>query len=137
MRSSTPRAEFCQGRTNNTLCDYPLFWAPSLRASIPHDADAQGARRRLPGVRGREQLVTIGCPVCGELNAVTGVNCTRCTALLHPAPLPPPQAPERQEAPVVVEERVVLPARRPWWWPWGIVAGALLVELGLLVLWRV
>jgi phage FluMu protein Com len=131
-------AEFCTGLNNNTLCDYPLFWAPTFRASFVADQDTDGALRRLPGVRGREQDDTIACPACGELNDPTGIYCTRtgCGKELRPKPPPPPPP----AAPVV--HRAATPApvasKRVWtwaWWPWPIITLVTVVEAALFIIW--
>jgi hypothetical protein len=92
---SDPRASaewFCP------RCDYPLFFA--VRPAPPEpDAARRGARRRLPGVKGRASSTAGPCWNCSEWNEAGVAACLRCAATL-PKPVPPRPGPfETFEAP--------------------------------------
>ena len=113
-------------------CDYPLFWARERVVQAPGTGNVEEALRRLPGTGGRDAIASIACPVCTELNPVTGVYCIRCDSDLRP--------PAVVVAPVVVAPPVVYlpppPAPEPepeiLWWPWialAVLTVALLITL--------
>ena len=87
--------------------------------------DGEAGLRRLPGTAGRHAIATLYCPACTEPNPVTGVLCIRCGADLHPKPEPvvcvPPPPPPPPPEPVPPPPRV--------WWPWVLVALAVLAVI--------
>lgn len=133
---------FCRGLVDGALCDYPLFWAPTVQVPAA-DPRVDFSRRRLPGVQGQEQASFVRCPSCGELNdpdrrATT--HCVRCSVELYPrpperpAPPPPPEAPPPAPAP---EPVVVVPPApvRLRWWTWPAIVAVALAEVALVVWW--
>lgn len=85
-------------------CDYPLFLA--VPAVAPPEPEDDSARRRLPGVDGRDALGAMPCPNCGEPNPPDpAAECLRCGALLTP-PTPPPTPPPPPEPEIVVIREV-------------------------------
>lgn len=128
---SDPRASaewFCP------RCDYPLFFARKPAPPEP-DGARKGARRRLPGVKGRAPVAAGSCWNCGEWNEAGVTACLRCAATL-PKPTPPQLGPfETVEVPEpeLVEVEVL-------YWPpvvisvvGGFVAG--MAFLGGMMLW--
>jgi len=92
---SDPRASaewFCP------RCDYPLFFVQRPAPPEP-DGARRGARRRLPGVKGRASVTAGPCWNCAEWNEAGVIACLRCAATL-PKPTPPQLGPfEIIEAP--------------------------------------
>ncbi len=85
-------------------CDYPLFLA--VAAEPPPTPLDDSARRRLPGVDGRDALGALPCPTCNEPNPPDPTaECLRCGADLTPAP-PPPAAPPPPEPEIVVVREI-------------------------------
>ena len=85
---SDPRASaewFCP------RCDYPLFFISKPAVPEP-DGERRGARRRLPGVRGRSSATAGPCWNCAEWNEAGVAECLRCAATL-PKPIPPQLGP--------------------------------------------
>ena len=85
---SDPRASaewFCP------RCDYPLFFARKP-APVEPDGARKGARRRLPGVKGRAPVAAGACWNCNEWNEAGVTACLRCAATL-PKPTPPQLGP--------------------------------------------
>ena len=128
---SDPRASaewFCP------RCDYPLFFARKPAPPEP-DGARKGARRRLPGVKGRAPVAAGACWNCNEWNEAGVTACLRCAATL-PKPTPPQLGPfETVEVPEpeLVEVEVL-------YWPpivisvvGGFVAG--MAFLGGIMLW--
>lgn len=124
-RDSGPRASaaaFCPD------CDFPLFWSAEGAAAKRRSHEA--ARRRHPGVDGREALARIDCRVCGEPNLPDpGADCVRCGSSLTPPP-PEPAPPE----PVTVFVEVPVPPRR---WQIATAVSSTLLLASVVALWVV
>lgn len=128
---SDPRASaewFCP------RCDYPLFFARKPAPPEP-DGARKGARRRLPGVKGRAPVAAGTCWNCGEWNEAGVTACLRCAATL-PKPTPPQLGPFET---VEVPEPELVEVEVMYWPPvvisvvGGFVAG--MAFLGGMMLW--
>lgn len=109
-------------------CDFPLFWSAEGAAAKRRSHEA--ARRRHPGVDGREALARIDCRVCGEPNLPDPTAaCVRCASPLTP-PRPQPAPPE----PVTVYVDVPVPPRR---WQIATAVSSTLLVASLVGLWLV
>lgn len=100
-------SEFCP------TCDYPLFWARSTTFGGTNGDSAGAGLRRLPGTAGRATELFLACPNCTEPNPVSGVNCIRCGADLHPVAAPPPK-PLPPPPPVLAPPPPPPPKRKLW-----------------------
>jgi hypothetical protein len=112
-------------------CDFPLFWA---RSGAPSAVEVDAAFARLPGTDGRDAVLSLACPVCGEHNPpVPTANCLRCGSPLT-TPVPVIALPAPTPAPIVV---VAEPVRRRRIWPWVVatcvLAAALIVAIVIAV----
>lgn len=109
-------------------CDFPLFWAGAGAPAGQTLTDAAFAR--LPGTDGRDAMLSLACPTCGEQNPpVPTANCLRCGS-----PLTPP-APVVIEAPapaiIMLPPEPAPPRRRIWPWVLAtcVLATALIVAV--------
>jgi hypothetical protein len=109
-------------------CDFPLFWAGAGAPAGQTLTDAAFAR--LPGTDGRDAMLSLACPTCGEQNPpVPTANCLRCGSPLTPPP--PVIAPAPAPAPIIILPPEPPPQRRIW--PWVVatcvLATALLIAI--------
>lgn len=110
-------------------CDYPLFWVSTRELAASTDAESDDALYRAPGTSGTTAASAIACPACGERNPPSGQLCLRCSADLHPAPLPVPEPPSPPEPVIVFEAPAIVQCSH---WPsWLVAAIASVVTLVL------
>lgn len=112
-----PHAEWFCG-----TCDFPLFWA---RSGVPGSSDVDSAFARLPGTDGRDAMVSLACPTCGEQNPpVPSANCLRCGSPLTPPVAVMALAPP---SPIMIVAPEIVPRRRIW--PWVVATCVLATAL--------
>lgn len=105
-------------------CDYPMF-LKTRQPAIDANPEREPAKRRSPGVSGRDQLGKLPCPRCGEANLPDESGyCVRCGDPLVP-PLPPPPPLPIPEPQIVY---ITTPYRR-WRIAALVLAGALAVTV--------
>jgi hypothetical protein len=116
-----PHAEwFC------ATCDFPLFWAKS---GAPGGQQVDDALARLPGTDGREAMLSLACPACGEQNPpVPTANCLRCGS---PLSTPEPILTFAPPVPIVIVPAEPVKQRRIWPWVLAtcLLATALIVAI--------
>lgn len=116
-----PHAEWFCGK-----CDFPLFWA---RSGVPSSNEFGGALARLPGTDGRDAILSLACPACGEMNQpVPTANCLRCG---HPLTSPEPAT--VLPAPAVLYLQPEPVARRRIW-PWVVATCILAAALAVVII---
>lgn len=115
-----PHAEWFCG-----TCDFPLFWA---RSGAPGVNDHGGAMARLPGTDGRDAILSLACPACGEMNPpVPTANCLRCGSPLGaqvPVMVLPPPAVLYVQPELIIRRRI---------WPWVVATCVLAAALIIVI----
>jgi DNA-directed RNA polymerase subunit RPC12/RpoP len=110
-------------------CDYPMFLKPRA-VVVDKDPAREPAKRRSPGVNGRDLVGQMACPRCGESNRPDDDGfCVRCgDALVPPPPPEPVPEPEPQIVHVYVDK-----AFRKWRLAALVLAGALVIALTAII----
>jgi hypothetical protein len=109
-------------------CDYPMFLKPRV-VVVDKDPAREPAKRRSPGVNGRDLVGQMACPRCGESNRPDEDGfCVRCGDPLVPPPPPEPTPPPPEPRIVYVDT-----AFRKWRLTALILAGALVLAITAIV----
>jgi hypothetical protein len=113
---------FCQ------TCDYPMFLKPRV-VVVDADPAREPAKRRSPGVNGRDLVGQMACPRCGESNRPDEDGfCLRCGDPLVPPPPPEPTPPPPEPQIVYVDK-----AFRKWRITALVLAGALVLAITAII----
>jgi hypothetical protein len=112
-------------------CDYPMFLKPRIVA-VDRDPEREPAKRRSPGVNGRDLVGQMSCPRCGESNRPDeDGHCVRCGDPLVPPPPPEPTPPPPEPQIIYVDK-----AFRKWRITAFVLAGILAtIAVTAIVVW--
>jgi hypothetical protein len=109
-------------------CDYPMFLKPRV-VVLDKDPAREPAKRRSPGVNGRDLVGQMACPRCGESNRPDeDGSCLRCGDPLVPPPPPEPTPPPPEPQIVYVDK-----AFRKWRLTALVLAAALVLAITAII----